>query len=118
MKIAEIEEEIKKNGFSEELFSEFQLALKRVPKDLQCQHCYITAYEIAENDISGAIKLTKYGINNCDNSYLDLMRGYLNLGFIYETDKTYKKHCYRSNNIEPDKILRNFKWNLARPKPY
>ncbi len=89
MKISDVEENLKNNGFSENLFLEFQLALKRVPKELRCQHCYITAYELAEKDILGAIKLTEYGINNCDNSQLDLMRGYLNLGFIYEADKQF-----------------------------
>lgn len=89
MKIAEIEDKFKKDGFSEDLFLEFQLALKRVPRASRCQHCYTTACELSNKDALGAIKMIEYGLNNCDTDSVDLMRSYLNLGIVYENNKQY-----------------------------
>lgn len=84
MKISEIEEKMEREGFSEQLFSEFQSALKRVPKYLRSQHCYTTAYGFMKKDSKNAIRLIHYGLEFCENTWIDQMRSYLNLGGIYE----------------------------------
>ncbi|MBQ4509510.1 MAG: tetratricopeptide repeat protein [Clostridia bacterium] len=98
MKITEIEEQLELNGFSEDLFSEFKAALRRVPKSSRCQHCYTTACELQANDFLGAIKMIEYGLSDCDTDYIDLMRSYLNLGIIYESNEKYieAKEAYKN----------------------
>ena len=73
LKIAEVENLIITEGFSEELFEEYKLSLKRVPKLMRCQHCYITAYELRisggdENQrrkkYEDALRLIQYGIDH------------------------------------------------------
>lgn len=79
------------NGcFSEDLFLDFQTALKRVPKNMQCQHCYTTAYGFMDKDPQNAIRLIKYGIDTYDSDWIDQMRAYQNLGYIYEVCKQYE----------------------------
>jgi len=51
MKINEIEEMMTIKGFSEDLFSEYCLSLKRVKSgSLKCQHCYSTASRLKSID--------------------------------------------------------------------
>ena len=89
MKIADVEEKLTKEGFSEELFLEFQSAIKRVPKASRSQHCYTLAYELSTHSLDGAIRLIEYGLNHCENTWQDQLRSYLNLGIIYENSFDY-----------------------------
>ena len=80
MKIKEVEELIITNGFSEELFEEFKLSLRRVPAVLRCQHCYLTADKLrmAKTD---EIQKKKYDISSLKRIYVS--------GSILD-DKTYR----------------------------
>lgn len=89
MKLSEIKERIRQGEFSEELFAEFQTALKRVPEDLRCQHCYTTAYDLRNTDPQNAIRMIRYGLDSFACSWIDRMRANRNLGLIYEGCKDY-----------------------------
>lgn len=91
MKISEIEEQFCAGNFSEQLFSEFQIALKRVPKNLRSQHCYTTAYSMRETDAENAERLLLYGLEHCENDWVDLLCAYQNLGAVYECHQQYEK---------------------------
>lgn len=86
MKISEIEKRIQMGHFSEELFSEFQTALKRVPKNMRCQHCYTAAYYLKDKDPKNAIRMIQYGIDAFESDWIDKMRACQNLGGIYEAN--------------------------------
>ena len=93
MKIGEVKEAILRNGFSDELFEELKISLKRSPKAQRSQHLYTFAYELAteKDDFDGATKMICYAINFCENSWVDLMRAYENSALIYEVEGLYKE---------------------------
>lgn len=100
MKIAEVEELIKRDGLSDELFEEFKLSLKRVPKILRCQHCYITAYHLRtkkagkrqkRKNFEDAVKLIEYGIESHPEKDLYLRLAYEHLGMAYGDAGEYEK---------------------------
>jgi len=86
MKIDEVKKEILQKGFSEELFEELKVSLKRSPKSQRSQHLYTFAYEIATEKgcFEGALEMIRYAIDFCENSWIDFMRAYENLAAIYE----------------------------------
>ena len=93
MKIGEVKEAILRNGFSDELFEELKISLKRSPKAQRSRHLYTFAYELAteKDDFDGATKMICYAINFCENSWVDLMRAYENSALIYEVEGLYKE---------------------------
>lgn len=98
MKLSEIEKEIEQGRFSDELFCEFQAALKRIPKSMRCQHCYTSAYHLKDTRPYDGIRLIKFGLDNYDSDWVDKMRANLNLGGIYEAhaDYTSAKDAYKN----------------------
>jgi tetratricopeptide (TPR) repeat protein len=105
LKISEIEKEIQQGYFSEELFVEFLNALKRVPANRRCQHCYTSAYHLKNKNPNGGIRLIKFGLDAFDSTWSDKMRAYQNLGGIYEACEDYEsaKTAYESAlNVIPD----------------
>lgn len=100
MKIAEVEKLIVRDGLSDNLFEEFKLSLKRVPKLLRCQHCYITAYELRikkaskkqkRKNFENALKLIEYGIENHPERDLYLRLAYEHMGMAYGDAGEYEK---------------------------
>ena len=100
MKIAEVEELIVQNGLSDELLEEFKLSLKRVPKILRCQHCYITAYNLRikkaskkqkRKSFEDALRLIEYGIENHPERDLYLRLAYEHMGMAYGDAGEYEK---------------------------
>ena len=89
LKISEIESKMEQGYFSEQLFAEFQTALKRVPKKLRCQHCYTTAYYLKDKRPKDGIRLIQFGLENYESDWVDQMRAHQNLGGIYESCKDY-----------------------------
>ncbi len=107
MKISEIERKMQQGYFSEKLFIEFQNALKRVPKNNRCQHCYISAYNLKDSRPKDAIRLIQFGLDTYESTWIDKMRANQNLGMIYESCKNYEsaKTAYENalNAIPDDK---------------
>ncbi len=100
MKIAEVEKLITENGLSDELFEEFKESLKRVPKILRCQHCYITAYNLRikkankkrkRKNFEDALKLIEYGIENHPERDMYLRFAYEHMGMAYGDAEEYEK---------------------------
>ena len=100
MKIADVEALIEKNGLSDELFEEFKTSLKRVPKILRCQHCYITAYRLRtgkaakrqkRKNFEDALRLIEYGIENHPETDLYLRSAYEHMGMAYGDAGEYEK---------------------------
>ena len=100
MKIAEVEKLITENGLSDELFEEFKESLKRVPKNLRCQHCYITAYNLRikkankkqkRKNFEDALKMIEYGIENHPERDLYLRLAYEHMGMAYGDAGEYVK---------------------------
>ncbi len=91
MKIGEVKEAMLQKGFSEELFEEFKNSLKQVPKRNRSQHLYTFAYEIAteKGDFDGAVKMIRYALDFCENSWVDVMRAHDGLAAIYESREMY-----------------------------
>lgn len=93
MKIADVEKKLIDEGFSDELFEEFKMSLRRVPKSNRSQHCYITAYSLyaKQKDTEGALKIIECGALFLDDAHwIDSMRLHLNLGIIYLGAKQYQ----------------------------
>lgn len=88
MKISEIEEKLVYK-YSDGLMEDFKTALKRVPKDRRCQHCYTTAVAFKPKHADKAIDLMEYGLEFCDG-WLDEMRTYMNMATVYESVDDYK----------------------------
>lgn len=109
MKIAEVEKLIESEGLSEQLFEEFKLSLKRVPKLMRCQHCYITAYNLRiskgdekqrRKNNEDALRLIQFGIDHhlenvkpedhpAANFYLRM--AYEHMGMAYGAHGEYEK---------------------------
>ena len=84
MKLAEIENAMNTEGFSEELYSQFQDKLKYVRGNYnKCQHCYTTACGFKKQDLRHAIRMIQYGLDNFAESWIDYYRSYGNLADIY-----------------------------------
>ena len=97
MKLAEIEEKMKTEGFSEELYLQFQEGLKRVRGNYnKCQHCYITAYDLKGQDFEGAARMIRYGLDNFAEMWIDFYRSYENLAKIFLRRDKYQeaRACY------------------------
>ena len=97
MKLAEVEEKMKTEGFSEELFLQFQEGLKRVRGNYnKCQHCYLTAYGLKSKDYEAAIRMIRYGLDNFAEKWTDFCRSYENLARIYLRRENYReaRDCY------------------------
>lgn len=97
MKLAEVEEKMMAEGFSEELFLQFQEGLKRVRGNYnKCQHCYITAYGLKSKDFEAAIRMIRYGLDNFAEKWIDFHRSYENLARIYLRRDNYReaRACY------------------------
>lgn len=97
MKLSEVEEKLKTEGFSEDLFSLFLAGLKRVRGNYnKCQHCYTTAYALKGKDHEAAIRMVHYGLENFAGSWTDFYRSYENLARIYlRRDRfTEARECY------------------------
>lgn len=107
MKIAEIEAQLERGECSEETLTLFKSALKRVPQNGRCQHCYTTAVSMPSHLHNEAISLIQYGLEQyCDN-WFDRMRSYYNIAIILETNKDYveAKQAYNDalSAIDPGK---------------
>ena len=84
MKLAELEEKMMAEGFSEELFLQFREGLKRVRGNYnKCQHCYLTAYGLKAKDFEAAIRMIRYGLENFAELWVDFSRSYDMLARIY-----------------------------------
>lgn len=92
MKITEVEEKLIQQ-YSDELLEKFKTALKRVPKNNRCQHCYTTAVAIKAPYIEQAIELIQYGLTFCDD-WLNEMRSYTNMAILYEQNMEYSNAFY------------------------
>ncbi len=84
MKIAEVEAEIKKGDCSEETMELFRRALRRVPAEGRCGHCYVTAAEIPRRCYRQAISIIEYGLSEHCDGWVDRMRSYHNMACIFE----------------------------------
>lgn len=91
MKIAEVKEAMLKNGFSDELFEEFKLALKRVPKGNRSQQLYTFACEIVDvkNGFEGALKMIRYALECPETHWAYNMGAHECLARIYESREMY-----------------------------
>lgn len=89
MKIAEIEAKIKNGDCSEEMINLFKTALKRVPQNGRCQHCYATAASMPSCFYNEAISLIQYGLTEHCDSWFDRMRSYYYIAIILEAIKDY-----------------------------
>ena len=91
MKINEVKEAMLKEGFSDELFEEFKLALGRVPKRNRSGHITAIAYEIATEKgcFDGAVEMIRYALEACESSWVDTMGAYECLARIYESREMY-----------------------------
>lgn len=85
MRIADIESRIIGGDCSEETLGLFTECLKRVPKNLRCQHCYLTAAAMPPGFFEQALDLIQYGMTNYCNSWVDSMRSYYNMAVILES---------------------------------
>ena len=97
MKLAEVEERMMAEGFSEELFLQFQEGLKRVRGNYnKCQHCYLTAYGLKAKDFEAAIRMIRYGLENFAELWVDFSRSYDMLARIYIRRESYReaRACY------------------------
>ena len=84
MKIAEIEQELLQDTVTEETIQAFKTALKRVPKNSRCQHCYTTAVAMKPCFYQQALALIEYGLELCGENWFDRMRSYHNMAILYE----------------------------------
>jgi hypothetical protein len=91
MKISEVKEAMLKNGFSDELFEEFKLALKRVPKGNRSQQLYTFACEIVDvkNGFEGALKMIRYALECPETHWVYNMGAHECLARIYESREMY-----------------------------
>lgn len=65
MKLDEAKALICQQGVTDETMAEFLTSLRRVPGAfLKCQHCYLLAYQIREQDYEGALRLIRYGLKH------------------------------------------------------
>lgn len=97
MRIAEIEKLLIAGDCSEELFEQYKVALKRVPKNLRCQHCRATAAAMPLHCSVFAIALISYGLEFCE-SWVDNMCAYYHMAVIYERNKNFDRAlvCYKN----------------------
>ena len=121
MRISEIEKIMQQGHFSEELFAEFQTALKRVPKNLRCQHCAATARCLRYTDPENGIRLIRYGLEIPETRWVDRMVACGELGGIYEASSRYPeaKAAYESmlSAVPEDKradYIPNLSMNILR----
>ena len=126
MKIAEAEELIVSEGLSDELFAEFKQALKRVPKNQRCQHCYIVAYELRtkqtdkrrrRKNFKDAVALIEYGIENHPERDTCLRMAYEHLGMAYGDAEEYesaKIHLQTARSIAGDGYIPYFAYLIVR----
>lgn len=96
MKISEIEKLIESSGLTDENFEEFKLSLKRVPKAMRCQHCYLTAYKLRTagnnpKNIKDAVRLIEYGIENHPDNDFFMRTAYEHLGMFFAALGEYEK---------------------------
>ena len=89
MKIAEIEQELLQDTVTEETIQAFKTALKRVPKNSRCQHCYTTAVAMKPCFYQQALALIEYGLELCGESWFDRTRSYHNMAILYEQNGDY-----------------------------
>lgn len=92
-KIAEFEQRIIENGFTEEDLKEYEKLLKRVRGNfLKRQHCYSTAMQFPVEYTEQAVLLIKYGLEKFeDDGWFSTYTSYFNIGRIYEKAKEYHK---------------------------
>lgn len=92
-KIAEFEQRIIENGFTEEDLKEYEKLLKRVRNNfLKRQHCYSTAMQFPVEYTEQAVLLIKYGLEKFeDDGWFSTYTSYFNIGRIYEKAKEYHK---------------------------
>lgn len=109
MKIAEIEAKIKNGDCSAETLALFKTALKRVPKNGRCQHCYTTAAQMPTRFYKQAIELIKYGLQEHCVSWSNRMLSYRTTAEILEKSGDYvgAKQAYSdalsSIELDPEK---------------
>ena len=116
MKISEIESKIRQGCFSEQIFADFQTALKRVPKKSRCQYCYTTALYLKDKRPKDGIRMIQFGLDTYESDWLDKMRAHLNLGGIYEACKDYKsaKVAYeKAVTAVPDEVKSDYQPSLS-----
>ena len=92
-KIAEFEQRIIENGFTEEDLKEYEKLLTRVRDNfLKRQHCYTTALQLPVEYTEQAVSLIKYGLEKFeDDGWFSTYTSYFNIGRIYEKAKEYHK---------------------------
>lgn len=92
-KIAEFEQRIIENGFTEEDLKEYEKLLKRVRDNfLKRQHCYSTAMQFPVEYTEQAVFLIKFGLEKFeDDGWFSTYTSYFNIGRIYEKAKEYHK---------------------------
>ena len=92
-KIAEFEQKIIENGFSEEDLKEYEKLLTRVRDNfLKRQHCYTTALQLPVEYTEQAVSLIKFGLEKFeDDGWFSTYTSYLSIGSIYEKAKEYHK---------------------------
>lgn len=92
-KIAEFEQRIIENGFTEEDLKEYEKLLKRVRDNfLKRQHCYSTAMQFPVEYTEQAVSLIKFGLEKFeDDGWFSTYTSYFNIGCIYEEAKEYHK---------------------------
>ena len=80
-KIDEFEQQIIKNGFTEEDLKEYEKLLKRVRDNfLKRQHCYSTAIQFPVEHTEQAVLLIKYGLENFeDDGWFSTYTSYFNI---------------------------------------
>lgn len=92
-KIAEFEQKIIENGFTEDDLKEYEKLLARVKGNfLKRQHCYSTAVRFPVEYTEQAVLLIKYGLEKFeDDGWFSTYTSYFNIGRIYEKAKEYHK---------------------------
>ncbi len=105
LKIAEIEQELLQDNVTEENIETFKTALKRVPKNSRCQHCYTTAVAMKPCFSQQALSLIEYGLELYGENWFDRMRSYHNMAILYEQNGDYHNalEAYKQAFLSIDK---------------
>ena len=85
------EEELIKNGISDERLSEYAVLLRRSGDDeSRLQHCYTAALRFAPENAEQAAELIRWGLKNYPGSWFSAYRAYYNMGLVYERAGKYR----------------------------
>ncbi|MBE5759255.1 MAG: hypothetical protein E7332_04410 [Clostridiales bacterium] len=91
-KIDEFEQNLIKQGMTDDDFIEYGKLLKRVRGNfLKRQHCYTTAIQFPRKYAEQAVKLIQYGLENFEDDWFSTYTSYLYMGHIYEGISNYQK---------------------------